>query len=124
MSIQPLDETQLAAAAAELARRDPDLRAVLERYGLPPLWARAPGFATLIRIILEQQVSLASAAAAFGRLQTALGQVTPAAFLTLDEVQLKIIGFSRQPFLPLDRPRGPRCRQASPPDPKARQDGR
>jgi len=96
MLIEPLDERQLCAAAEELAWRDPDLRGVLERYGVPPLWARAPGFATLIRIILEQQVSLASAAAAFGRLQTALGQVVPTAFLTLDDVQLKAIGFSRQ----------------------------
>ncbi len=96
MLVAPLDENRLAAAAAELAARDPDLRRVVERYGNPPLWARAPGFATLIQIILEQQVSLASAAAAFGRLKLTLGEVTPAAFLRLDEVELKRIGFSRQ----------------------------
>jgi len=69
---------------------------VLRKHGVPPLWAREPGFATLIHIILEQQVSLASARAAFNKLQHALGEVTPAAFLTLDDAQLKSIGFSRQ----------------------------
>jgi len=60
------------------------------------LWAREPGFATLIYIILEQQVSLASARAAFGRLSEAISPVAPSAFLALDDAQLKAIGFSRQ----------------------------
>jgi DNA-3-methyladenine glycosylase II len=60
------------------------------------LWAREPGFPTLVYIILEQQVSLASARAAFTRLGGALGAITPQAFLTLDDLQLKGIGFSRQ----------------------------
>jgi DNA-3-methyladenine glycosylase II len=64
--------------------------------GTPPLWAREPGFPTLVHIILEQQVSLASAAAAFAKLQGALKIVTPEAFLTLDDDVLKRIGFSRQ----------------------------
>ena len=50
------------AAVAELAARDPDLAGIVARYGPPPLWDREPGFATLLHIILEQQVSLASAA--------------------------------------------------------------
>jgi DNA-3-methyladenine glycosylase II len=54
-------EMNLLAAVHELALRDPDLAMVVERYGPPPLWARPPGFPTLIHIILEQQVSLASA---------------------------------------------------------------
>jgi DNA-3-methyladenine glycosylase II len=65
-------------------------------HGPPPLWPRKPGFPTLVHIILEQQVSLASAQAAFDRLRQALGRVTPSSFLTLDDRQLKIIGFSRQ----------------------------
>jgi DNA-3-methyladenine glycosylase II len=79
-----------------LARREPRFRHVLKTHGLPPLWAREPGFATLLHIILEQQVSLASALAAFNKLQAAIGAVTPQAFLTLDDAQLKAIGFSRQ----------------------------
>lgn len=64
--------------------------------GLPPLWARQPGFGTLVYIILEQQVSLASARAAFLKLEAALGVVTPGEFLTLSDERLKQIGFSRQ----------------------------
>ncbi len=91
-----LDQLGLREAVSRLAARDPDLAGVVARYGVPPLWDRPPGFASLVRIILEQQVSLASAMAAYNRLQARLGAVTPAAFLTLDDVELKAIGFSRQ----------------------------
>jgi DNA-3-methyladenine glycosylase II len=91
-----LTDALLEQACAELAARDPDLAGVLARYGLPPMWAREPGFATLLYIILEQQVSLASARAAFVRLKAALDPLTPESFLTLDDAQLKTIGFSRQ----------------------------
>jgi DNA-3-methyladenine glycosylase II len=79
-----------------LARREPAFAAVLERLGAPPLWDREPGFPTLVHIILEQQVSLASARSAFERLKAALPELTPAAFQTLDDAQLLAIGFSRQ----------------------------
>ncbi|MEA4907244.1 MAG: hypothetical protein VB089_06485 [Anaerolineaceae bacterium] len=92
----PLTEAGLAEAAGQLARGDPDLARILEVLGPPPLWSRPPGFATLVYIILEQQVSLASARAAYTRLQNRLGAITPQAFLTLDDAQLKAIGFSRQ----------------------------
>lgn len=92
----PLDEEILLEAVRFLAGRDPDLAAILDTIGPPPLWARAPGFPTLVYIILEQQVSLASARAAFNRLTTVLSPLTPEAFLTLDDEALKVIGFSRQ----------------------------
>lgn len=92
----PLNERSLAIAAKELAGANPHFQRVIAAHGVPPLWAREPGFATLIHIILEQQVSLASARAAFTKLHAALGEVTPATFLTLDDAQLKVIGFSRQ----------------------------
>ena len=79
-----------------LAARDAALASIVERYGHPPLWPREPGFATLLHIILEQQVSLASAKSAFDRLCAAIGPPTPKTFLTLDDVQLKGSGFSRQ----------------------------
>ena len=78
-----LDDQTLAQAVLSLEALDPDLDAVYRRYGIPPLWSRPPGFATLVRIILEQQVSLASALAAFNRLNEAAGVLTPAAFLAL-----------------------------------------
>lgn len=80
-----------------LSLRDKLFASVVERYGMPPLWAREPGFPTLLHIILEQQVSLASAKTAFDRLCGAIGHPpTPAKFLTLDDAELKTIGFSRQ----------------------------
>jgi len=66
------------------------------RYGPPPLWDRPAGFGTLIHIILEQQVSLASAKAAYDRLLAATDPLTPDAFLRLTDAQLLTIGFSRQ----------------------------
>ena len=96
LSFKPLDEKSLRRAVKTLAARDADLAAIVARFGPPPLWPREPGFATLVHIILEQQVSLASAKAAFDRLQAALVRVEPEAFLTLDDVTLKAIGFSRQ----------------------------
>lgn len=80
----------------ELGRRDPDLAEVRRRFGVPPLWARRPGFSALVRIILEQQVSLASARAAFERLRGAVDRLTPRAFLELDAATLRRVGFSRQ----------------------------
>jgi len=86
----------LALAVRELSAADPDLAAIVERFGLPPLWHRPPGFATLVHIVLEQQVSLASAGAAFDRLRAAVVPLTPAGFLELSDAQLLTIGFSRQ----------------------------
>ncbi len=80
----------------KLIQRDRDLAKIIEAYGYPPQWQRDPGFATLIQIILEQQVSLASAKAAFERLKNFVGELTPASFLALDDAELKTIGFSRQ----------------------------
>ncbi len=91
-----LTQETLFEAVRALAARDADLAAVVEQFGPPPLWAREPGFPTLVYIILEQQVSLASARAAFNRLSAAIAPVIPQAFLELDDVQLKAIGFSRQ----------------------------
>ncbi|HEY3523475.1 MAG TPA: hypothetical protein VGK63_07200 [Candidatus Limnocylindrales bacterium] len=91
----PLTQASLAGAALHLAAADPDLAAILHRRGVPPLWAREPGFATLVLIILEQQVSLASARAAFDRLAAA-GPVDPASFLGHDDAALLAFGFSRQ----------------------------
>lgn len=91
-----LTPATLAQAVEWLAGRDPALAQIVQRYGLPPLWPREPGFSTLIHIILEQQVSLASAKAAFDRLCETVTPLTPQIFLTLDDTQLKTIGFSRQ----------------------------
>jgi DNA-3-methyladenine glycosylase II len=93
---QPLTREGLLAAVDELAARDADLAAIVARHGPPPLWDREPGFPTLLHIVLEQQVSLASAQAAFDRLRAAADPLTPARFLELTDVELLAIGFSRQ----------------------------
>ena len=91
-----LTEEALLRGVRLLCRRDPDLRQVVNRFGPPPLWAREPGFSTLIHIILEQQVSLASAKAAHNRLVDLARALTPRGFLKLDDATLKACGFSRQ----------------------------
>lgn len=91
-----LTAADLPAAVAELAARDPELAGIAARFGTPPLWAREPGFPTLVHLILEQQVSLASAKAAFDRLVAASDPLTPVAFLAFDDAELLAIGFSRQ----------------------------
>jgi DNA-3-methyladenine glycosylase II len=86
----------LLAAVRSLSVTDPMLARSVERFGPPPLWAREPGFSTLVHLILEQQVSLASALAAFDRLERALGTITPGGFLSLGDARLRAIGFSRK----------------------------
>lgn len=94
--LEPLTEARLLEGAAILTAQDSDLAAVVHRWGPPPLWAREPGFPTLVHIILEQQVSLASARAAFDRLLALATPLTPTRFLELDDVTLRAVGFSRQ----------------------------
>jgi len=91
-----LTRSTLAQGVRWLSGRDSALAGLAEKHGLPPLWDRPPGFATLLHIILEQQVSLASAKAAFERLKVLASPVTPRRFLALDDEALRAIGFSRQ----------------------------
>lgn len=94
--MRTLTRRTLAVGLSELAERDRHLAVVLEEHGPPPLWGRRPGFPTLVQIILEQQVSLSSARAAFGKLTEALADVTPEGLVSLSGAELKAIGFSRQ----------------------------
>ncbi len=91
-----LDSATLETGCRILAERSAALAALYDRNGLPPLWRRQPGFSTLVKLILEQQVSLASGAAAYRRLEARLGEVTPATLLTLDDDELRAAAFSRQ----------------------------
>ena len=79
-----------------LASGDPRLAQLVSRFGPPPLWARRPGFASLLRIILEQQVSLASAQALYRRLKLEVQQVSPANIAALGVTGLQGLGFTRQ----------------------------
>jgi DNA-3-methyladenine glycosylase II len=97
---QRLTRSSLARGVAALSERDPDLARVARAYGAPLMWEREQGFATLVLVILEQQVSLASALATFKRLRAAAASpLTPESFLALDDAALRGFGFSRQKAL-------------------------
>lgn len=95
--IKTLDENNLLAACQKLAKRDADLRFIFQTYGAPPLWTRERSFATLLHIILEQQVSISSALAAFNKLRERLNdKITPESLLSLTDAEMKSCYFSRQ----------------------------
>jgi DNA-3-methyladenine glycosylase II len=79
-----------------LAGLDDDLAGVFRRTGFPPLWGRPAGFSTLVRIILEQQVSLGAARTMYGRLAAHTGRVTPGAIVRVGQEGLRALGFTRQ----------------------------
>ncbi len=91
-----LTDQSLATAAKILARRDPHLGSIYKTLGVPPMWGRRPGFETLLRIVLEQQVSLISARAVFGRLKSNVDPFTAASFILRDEEYLRSLGLTRQ----------------------------
>lgn len=79
-----------------LAQRDPDLAGIIDKFGNPPIWRRPSGFETLVLLILEQQVSLASAKAAFERLTDVSDGLTPDTMLKLSDTSFRSAGVSRQ----------------------------
>jgi len=80
----------------QLAKKDKHLRFIISQYGYPPMWTRTASFQTLIHIILEQQVSLASARAALNKLKEKIGRITPKKLLALSDAELRSCYFSRQ----------------------------
>lgn len=98
---QPLyfNETDFPLICRRLCKIDGDLKNIIDEYGYPPLWKRKQGFETLIHIILEQQVSLASAKAALNKLKEKIGTVTPQKILLLTDAELKACYFSRQKII-------------------------
>ncbi len=91
-----LTNESLLAGTRALCERDADFAGVVARLGPPPLWGRPTGFATLVRIILEQQVSLAAARTMFLRLQSHAGGVTPETIGRLGVDGLRRVGLTRQ----------------------------
>jgi len=96
MMTDRLNEQSLLQAVQVLMTRDQYLEWIVSRFGPPPLWEIEEGFHSLIYIILGQQVSLASADAAYAKLLKATHALTPVSFLKLTDTELKSIGFSRQ----------------------------
>lgn len=82
-----------------LATKDPDLQTIISTYGYPPFWKRASSFETVVHIILEQQVSLASALAALNKLKEKIIEVTPQNLLLLSDEEMRHCYFSRQKII-------------------------
>ncbi|QEC68125.1 DNA-3-methyladenine glycosylase 2 family protein [Panacibacter ginsenosidivorans] len=93
------NEDNFISLCDKLAKKDKDLKTVIKQYGYPPFWSRIPSFATLIHIILEQQVSLASAKAALLKLEAKIGHITPEKVLSLSDEEMKACYFSRQKII-------------------------
>lgn len=91
-----LNQATLAAGVRALAARDPDLAALAAKNGLPPMWARRPGFPTLVHIVLEQQVSIAAARTLFRRVSAELGGMTPDRVAERGILGLHRLGITRQ----------------------------
>lgn len=92
-----LTHASLAEAVGVLAARDAGLARIVTAHGHPPLWGRRAGFTTLVRIILEQQVSLAAAATLFARLEAQVpGGLTPASVLAVGPTGFRALGVTRQ----------------------------
>lgn len=92
-------EETLPGLYRELAREHAPLGSILAAHGEPPLWVRPNSYETLVLTILEQQVSLASAYAAYRKLKEKLGAITPAGLLSLTDEELRACSLTRQKML-------------------------
>jgi DNA-3-methyladenine glycosylase II len=95
------DAALLQQALDHLAGADPHMGLAVAEIGPPPPRYRPATFATLMDVIVAQQVSTASARAISGRLAERLGsangaRVTPDGFIALTDADLRAVGFSRQ----------------------------
>ncbi len=94
--MEKFSEGNFIAICNKLAKKDKELSSIIKKHGHPPMWTRPATFQTLILFILEQQVSLASAYAAFKKLKEKIGFVTPSKILSLSDAELRSCYFSRQ----------------------------
>lgn len=90
----PLTPELYLEAVKHLSAADADFARLCEAHGVPEMRTREAGFAALLRVIVEQQLSVASARAIWGRLERAMGEPTPTALLALDDKALKACGLS------------------------------
>ncbi len=96
LAIRPLTQRTLLQAIHDLGERDADLARIRATAGIPPLRARSPGFATLLKIICAQQVSTASARAIIAKLESGFDPLVPETVAAGGPEALRAIGFSRQ----------------------------
>jgi DNA-3-methyladenine glycosylase II len=94
--VNHFDKNKFEFLCRQLAKRDNLFQSIISQYGYPSLWSREPSFETLVHIILEQQVSLASARAALVKLKEKMDGITPNKLLALSNEELKDCYCSRQ----------------------------
>jgi DNA-3-methyladenine glycosylase II len=87
---------QVAALRLELAERDPALAVAHAAAPVFPWRSKPGGFAGLVRMILEQQVSVASATAVWLRMEAGLGRIGPEEVLAASPEVLRGFGLSGQ----------------------------
>jgi DNA-3-methyladenine glycosylase II len=96
MGAESFNKQELVEYCMVLSKTEPIFRDIIRQYGYPPFWSRPANFETVVHIILEQQVSLASALAALNKLKERIGSITPAALLSLSDEEMRACYFSRQ----------------------------
>ena len=94
--MERFDKSNYKELCDVVAAKDSNLKGIIDTYGYPPYWVRPNTFETLVLTILEQQVSLASAYAAYKKLKEKLDHITPKNVLQLTDETLKACYFSRQ----------------------------
>ncbi len=94
--MKPFTKTSFTKACKTLAGKHKSMQSIIETYGIPEMYQRPFGFDTLVKIILEQQVSLASGRAVYNRLVNELGNLTPQGLLQLNRDELRQLSVSRQ----------------------------
>ena len=95
-TIRTFNKDSFLKICKQLARQDAELAGIIAEHGFPPMWSRPATFQTLILTILEQQVSLASAYAAFKKLKEKIGFITPAKILAMTDAEMRACYFTRQ----------------------------
>ena len=95
LEITCFTKDNLHALYDQLAVTNSQFREIIDSYDYPPLWIRPNSFETLVLTILEQQVSLASAYAAYQKLKERI-DISPANLLSLTDEELRACYFSRQ----------------------------
>jgi DNA-3-methyladenine glycosylase II len=93
---QTIPRNQFEQLCDWVASVDADMAQIIIRYGYPPFWDRPNTYETFVHLILEQQVSLASARAALEKLREKVGLITPENVARLSDEGLQAAYFSRQ----------------------------
>lgn len=96
INFTPISPSDFQQVCNKVALHDKDLKGIIDQYAYPPFWSRPNTFESLLHIILEQQVSLASALAALNKLKEKISAITPANVLSLTDEELRTCYFSRQ----------------------------